>query len=220
MKSNTYQTREDWLQAAVAYFRPRFAGFEKNPGDRRRRKKDPDAPEKKSECFELPPKEKLHAIVSWAKGGGKKVAGQCFPKTWTQDESTYMLVVPTIEDPVKVLAILVHEMVHALGIMNHGKDFKRVATKLGLEGKMKATVPGEALAKELTKLAEELGPYPHQALIPPPKPEKEGEGRKVRVKLRSPDDADLIVEMTPKRFAEYGAPICPVSNEPMILVED
>lgn len=209
MRANTYQTREDWLQAAIAYLRPRYDTMP------RKAKKGEQA-----ETYTLPPKDKLHAIISWAKGGGKKVIGQCFPVTWTQDGSTYVLVVPTIEDPVQVLAILVHELIHALGIMNHGKDFKYVATKLGLEGKMKSTVPGEAMTAELKKLAAELGPLPHIALVPPPKPTKDTEGRKVRMKLRSPVNEEFVVEMTPKRFAEFGAPTCPESGEPMIPMED
>lgn len=198
---NTYPTREAWLRAAVDYLRPRYAAH-----------------------GELPTPDKLHVIISWPKGRGKNRIGECFPETWTENGSVYVTVSPIVREPVRVLDILVHELIHALGIRKHGKDFKKVALALGLEGKMTATTAGATLANELQQLAEELGPYPHEALVVPAKPEKETEGRKVRVKLRCPDHApaaaiDYVVEITPKRLAEFGPPKCPFTDEPMVQVD-
>lgn len=48
----------------------------------------------------------------------------------------------------------------------HKGGFARMAKRLGLEGKMTATVAGPALAEDLAGIAKKLGDYPHAALRP------------------------------------------------------
>jgi hypothetical protein len=136
MTRNTYKTREEWLEVAVALLRPKF------------------------DDLDVEVAENIAIIVSWPRGS-KVAIGQCFDPAWTDDKATYITVSPIINDPVQVLDIVLHEMVHACGIRGHGKDFKKIATAVGLTSKMKATVPTEELREELVKMAEEIGPYPH-----------------------------------------------------------
>jgi len=192
MKKPVYKTREDWLKAAAARLQPRFSGTGSAPA------------------------EKLEALVSWPRGGSKTAIGQCFPgKTWTADDTTYVTVSPILgADPARVLDVLLHEMIHACGINGHGKDFRKVATALGLEGKMRATVAGAALRADLVALAKELGPYPH-VLMKAPRGKEAAEGSKNTVKLRTSHIDGYHVWMSPKQFAKHGAPMCPVSGKPM-----
>ncbi|MEG7677046.1 hypothetical protein U2060_15005, partial [Listeria monocytogenes] len=46
----------------------------------------------------------------------------------------------------------------------HGPKFRALATAIGLEGKMTATVPGEALRATLAEIIESVGPWPHAEL--------------------------------------------------------
>jgi hypothetical protein len=69
-----------------------------------------------------------------------------------------------VSDPVKVLAIMVHELVHAAGHWDHKAGFKKVALGLGLEGKMTATVAGEELKQTLEAMIKTLPAYPHGSL--------------------------------------------------------
>jgi hypothetical protein len=70
---------------------------------------------------------------------------------------------PTIfQDPSRVLDVLLHEMIHAARPNDgHRKDFPRLAKRVGLTGKMTATVAGPELRERLSAmLADKLPPMP------------------------------------------------------------
>ncbi len=95
----------------------------------------------------------------------KEAIGQCFPPTLSADGTTHMFVCPTQAEPVRVLDILLHEMGHAaVGCdKGHKKEFKAFCEEVGLSGKATVTVaePGTELHTKLTRIAAQLGPYPH-----------------------------------------------------------
>ncbi len=98
--------------------------------------------------------------------GSRKAIGQCWSPTCSGDKATEMFVSPSLSSPVEVLAVLVHEMVHAeLGVdKKHGPEFKARALNVGLEGRMTATHAGERLTAVLVDVEQTLGPYPHDTL--------------------------------------------------------
>tara|TARA_R100000687_G_C6396405_1_gene139741 strand:+ start:149 stop:739 length:591 start_codon:yes stop_codon:yes gene_type:complete len=112
---------------------------------------------------------------SFPGGPGKKkgVVGQCWNPSASADSTTEIYISPVEDNPVEVLDTLVHENVHRIVGCKHGHKapFKRLAVKVGLEGKMTSTHAGEALRETLTGLAETLGTYPHAKVTP-------GEGKK------------------------------------------
>jgi hypothetical protein len=189
-----HKTREEWLVAAYKMLSPRFKEHGKLP-------------------------EKVHILASWPYGT-KKAVGQCFAKTWTKDESTYITISPEIEGEVEVLAILIHEMIHAaIGLKEkHGPVFKKVATALGLEGKMRATVAGELLKKDLAEEAKELGKYPHSVMVPHKTEKPKREGRKNPTKMVSPENDNYIIYISIQRLDAFGPPLCPFSKKPMVEV--
>jgi hypothetical protein len=70
---------------------------------------------------------------------------------------------PTIFDnPSRVLDVLLHEMIHAARPDDgHRKDFPRLAKRVGLAGKMTATIAGPELRERLNAmLADKLPPMP------------------------------------------------------------
>src|SRR3990167_4763595 len=136
-------TRESWLTAAAKIIGP---WVEEHEGEK------------------LP--DRMPVIVSWPFGRRPNTIGVCYPASWTADEAVYVTVSPVLSDPVRVLATLLHELIHAIGHMNHGKDFRKAATGLGLVGKMKSTEAGEELCQRLQKVADKLGPYPHSEMTP------------------------------------------------------
>lgn len=99
-------------------------------------------------------------------GKKKRTIGQCWDSTCSADKTFEILISPTQSDPVQVLAILLHEMIHAaVGLQEgHKGNFRKVAKATGLEGKMTATVPGAALIVDLKEIAASLGAYPHATL--------------------------------------------------------
>ena len=78
------------------------------------------------------------------------------------------MISPRLDKPLPVASVTIHELVHAtVGLdCGHRGRFATVARGLGLEGPLRATVPGEALTRRLAAILDVLGPYPHAALAP------------------------------------------------------
>ena len=139
-----HATRETYLAAATEHLAPLFI----------------------AQGYPLPAVRASVGIPAGGKGGKLKRIGECWSNLASADDTTEIFICPSQSDPVAVLAILLHELIHAaVGLKcGHKGAFKRVAVALGLEGKMTATVPGAALASYLAALASTLGDYPHAAL--------------------------------------------------------
>jgi hypothetical protein len=113
-----------------------------------------------------------------------------------------------MDDAVKVLSTLMHELIHAWDDCKNGHkgEFRRLAVALGLTGKMTATVPGDDLTIRLQDVAGKLGPYPHSAL------NVNALGRKQatrQLKVHAPECCGMIVRVTRKWLDDVGYPSCP-----------
>ena len=96
----------------------------------------------------------------------------------------------------------------AVGIHGHGKDFKRVALAVGLEGKMKSTTASDALVEEFTFLVDEkLGPFPHTALSGMKlfTPSKKDGTRTLKAVC---PECGYTIRLT-KKWAKVVMPLCP-----------
>lgn len=131
----------------------------------------------------------------------------------------HMFISPLLDDGVQVLGVLAHELIHAddNGESKHGGHFARVARALGLEGKMTATVVGDALTTVLKDILAELGDYPHIKL-------NLGNVKKQTtrmLKVTCEDDecpytdangGKYTIRLTQK-WIEIGLPACPCGTE-------
>lgn len=142
------------------------------------------------------------------KGKGSHAIGQCWCQTASKEGVCEIFVCPTLEDPITVLATLLHEQVHAaVGVKEgHKGPFKRVAQGVGLEGKMTATVPGAGLTQFLKGVAKKLGPYPHRELLTTLGSGPKKDGTRM-LKVYCPD-CDYTVRTTQK-WVDVGMPMCP-----------
>jgi hypothetical protein len=110
---------------------------------------------------------KYQVSVSFPSKTTRKRIGECWHLSSSEDGATAnLLISPTLDDPIKVLGVLAHEMIHMDddGVSNHGGHFRRVALAMGLEGKMTSTSVGDQLKPILEDVAKELGTYPHVRL--------------------------------------------------------
>jgi hypothetical protein len=198
MARNTHDTREGWLREAVAHLDKKF--FQEHG-------------------YELP--EKVAVSCGFPKGGGSKAIGQCWHPEVAADGTHHLFICPTQDDPVRVLDILLHELIHACVGTEHGhkKPFKDMAREFGLKGKPTATyVPeGTETYFKLCRIKEALGPYPHKKMQPPPKPK--GKGGSGWIRMVSPETDLYKVVVSPRMLEEYGAPRDPWGNE-MVPKED
>ncbi|MEY4001392.1 MAG: hypothetical protein RI968_510 [Pseudomonadota bacterium] len=185
-------TREAWLLFAVNALAPLFTA------------KGYQVPRVRVSC----------AIPSTSRRGS--AVGQCWSSKSSDDGVNEIFISPVHADPIEVLDTLTHELVHAVDdcAHRHGKEFKKIAHDIGLEGKMIHASAGPALRQKLAAIAVDLtatvGPYPHAAMRVPsamyaaPRPAP---------KAACPQ-CGFRVSMLMK-YLDVGPPICPKDNIPM-----
>lgn len=154
--------------------------------------------------YKLP--KKVMSTVGFARGNAKAI-GMCWPAEMATDGKTiHVSVCPTLNEPVRALDVLLHELGHATGISGHGKEFRAFMKAVGLEGKPKSTIAnkGTPLYKALQGFAKELGRYPHVAIKE--RPPSTGQGGGGWVRLVSVNNDDYKVVISPKAIEEFGLP--------------
>jgi hypothetical protein len=104
-------------------------------------------------------------------GARGKAIGQCHNSCLSRDKVHEIIISPKLDDSIEVAGVLAHELCHAYLYLylpgedcGHGKKFKKLATAIGLTGKMRSTIPGEAFTRFLRPVLASLGEYPHGAL--------------------------------------------------------
>jgi hypothetical protein len=179
------KTREQWLQEAVVEFRALAA---------------------ERAGVEVPEVAVSVGFPSRGAGGRgnaeAQVIGQCHYVTG--DGRPAIFIHPVITDPVRVLDILLHELLHAaLPKHSHNRTFAKAARDCGLDGKPTATVAGKALKAELKELAAKLGEYHHGKV-------SVSAGKKQTTRLLKVEcgRCGYIVRTTEKWLA-VGTPTCP-----------
>ncbi|UIW13229.1 SprT-like protease [Arthrobacter phage Warda] len=192
-----YSTREEWLVAAVEALRPMFSALT-----------DETIPA-------------VRVSVGWPGGNGRKnsVIGQCWSTKVAADSVSQLFISPVLDDAVRVLDVLAHELIHAIDDCQSGHKgrFAKIAKALGLEGKMTATVAGPGLKAELDQIAAELGEYPHAALVNPGQGADGPKKQTTRMmKVECAEGSGYKARMTRQWLEEFGAPICPCHEERMV----
>ena len=142
--------------------------------------------------------------------------GECWPADSSGDNTVEMIISMGIDDALEVAATLVHEMVHCVVGNEHGHKgpFKRVATAVGLEGKMTATHAGTELTERLNAFMDDMPPYPH-AKIDAMQSGRKKQGTRM---LKAECECGYTVRLA-RKWADIGTPICPQCNVNMILDE-
>lgn len=186
-----YQTREEWLQAAVELMRPLF----------------------KSAGYTVPI---VRVSCGWPSSGGlgrkSRTIGQAWSKAASSDNVSQIFISPWLDIKVAsecgVLSTLVHEVVHStVGIEEkHNKVFSKCARAVGLEGKLTHTHAGEKLVEAMKMWAAKLGPYPHGKLDKTKGPVKKQTTRMVKCEC---PECGYTARVTRKWLDDIGAPHCP-----------
>jgi hypothetical protein len=137
-------TREEWLNSAKEELRPLFliAGYD------------------------LPEKIRLSVGFSGknvrGSRNGSRVLGVAYNHIISADDHTEIFITPELgkESAVDILAILVHELIHAIHpSQGHNAIFGRTARSLGLVGALRSTIAGEGLRLKLEAIARYLSRY-------------------------------------------------------------
>ncbi len=190
MKQHT--TRESWLLAAVELLKPLFG----------------------AKGYVVP--EALVSCGFTSTGVRSGHIGQCWSKRSSSNEINQIFIAPTLESPFEVIDTLVHELVHAIDDCEHkhGKEFKKIALKMGMKGPMRSAGAGPELKETLNALLLKLGPYPHGQLKVSMR--KSPRSNRPRAKCKT---CGYQVPML-KKFLSYGPPICPKDKVDMEALGD
>lgn len=190
-KQNKFSTREEWLEAAVILLTPLYT------------------------IKPVPVRVGVGFPVG-KRNGNAKTIGQCHYAA--QDGVPQIFIHPEIVDPVRVLDILAHELIHAYLPVGAGHKgaFGAEAKEIGLTGPNTATVAGPDLVPLLKRVSATLGKYPHAALT---WDQAKGKTQTTRMLKASceytqhhADEAEYIVRIS-RQQAERGLPICPCCYE-------
>lgn len=179
----------------------------------------------------------------WPSKGGPegRVLGECWNGVFTRSGaySIFMNPVVAAAEPVRILDIVLHEMLHAVvdehhgKMCKHGREFAEAARAVGLDGAPTATfcTEGTGLWAELSAMADALGAYPgdsmemtaaiKRALEKGIVIDKRGVVRKDDKKRRSGHWVKFasrtidgyVVRVSPSNLREHGAPRDPKGDE-------
>jgi len=145
--------------------------------------------------------------------------GECWDTAASADATHEIFISPVLAEPVEVLAVLAHEMVHAtVGLKaSHGAPFRKCALAIGLAGKMTATTAGDAFKQWATAILPRLGEYPHAKLDAKARSSEKKQGTRL-IKCECAD-CGYTIRTTSKWLAGPGAPLCPCNSQPMTIGE-
>lgn len=182
----SYATREEWLSVFVQYLRPVFA------------------------AAGSPLPEKIRISCAFPVRS-RTAIGQILSRRLSSDGTREIFISPVLSEAARVCDVVIHELVHAAlpEGSGHGAKFRRLALKLGLVGKMTATIAGEKLRAWLDNIIPVyLGSYPHSKVIS----FDTGKKQTTRlIKLQCPA-CEMIIRATRQALAESGAPFCGCEN--------
>ena len=195
MTTQTHDTREQWLNALANALRPAF----------------------KAEGKPLPEKLRLSCGFTSHGNGGKRI-GECWHPEASTTQHVEIFIKPDQDVPMRVADIVLHELCHAaLGKdAKHGPQFRVLATSLGLEGKMVATVAGAKAIALLQPIVDSLGPYPHSALAGMAKKKEESKSPKWKTVTCPCCDfkGAQLLETLEKRLR------CPIDGEYLLMKDE
>lgn len=138
--------------------------------------------------------------------------GECWNPLASSSKTNEIFISPIIYEPIEVLGVLVHEVVHSVVGTEHQHKgmFKVVARAIGLDGKLTATTVGERLKPELEKIHKALGDYPHSKLDKTALDKEKKPSSSVKIIC---SECEYKVMVSKKLVAEYGYPTCPCGTE-------
>lgn len=180
-------TREAWMIAAVAKMRAWFP--------------------------ESHPVPEVRVSIGWPAGrGSSKLIGQCWYTT--ADKAPALFVSPELEDPARILDVLLHEMVHAATPgTGHKGAFISVAKHVGLQKPWTATKATDELKPRLVELAAALGDFPHAKVSKIDALKRPSVQSTRMLKVTCPEDGYSV--RTTRKWIEVGLPSCP-DGHPMV----
>ena len=164
------------------------------------------------------------SFMANSRSGSKKLTiGQYLNPNFNKDGGfkSNILIHPRLNDSIQVVGTLIHELIHyEFPQDGHGKNFRKMALAVGLEGKMTATTVSEDLTKRIKKWILYNGEYPHQSFDQNTYERKKQSTRMIKVQCLDSNEicgeGRYKVRMSRTLIEQFGEPICPCCQNQMV----
>lgn len=153
-------------------------------------------------------------------GKGTKTIGAHYSHHFSKGGEQHILIHPSLENSVQVVGVLIHELIHAQlpTDAGHGKEFRNIALKVGLCGKMTATEETDELKEKIGSWVKKVGEYPHKS-FDVSKSRKKQTTRMIKASCMNQDkecgEGRYKVRMSRSLIIEFGEPFCPCCGHQM-----
>ena len=163
------------------------------------------------------PRPPFRVSVGWPKGKrGNQALGVCHPRALSGDGVNEIYITPNVESPTKALAMLTHELIHALTDCQtgHKGEFAAIAHAVGFEAPLTTLNPSPSLIELCEFYANELGDYPHARLGDSPHRPKTDRNRQLKLEC---DACGLILRGSQTAINSMPCPAnCPACSAPTL----
>lgn len=161
----------------------------------------------------------------------RKARGWCFPSKAAQDGVHQIYITPMLgpDDSEQILAILIHEIAHAIDDCEHGHTgrFRKLVEQMGLMAPVTTATAGEPLKEILKPILQTLGTYPHSLLDLAETKVKKQTTRMIKVECKQEVELDEPGKVetcgytlrTTQTWLDVGIPYCPRCDERMEVEE-
>lgn len=160
-----------------------------------------------------PVPDRTRVSIGWSSRGVRsKSIGECWSAIASADDHFEIFISPKLGEASDVLAVLVHELIHAaVGLeAKHAGPFRKAALAVGLEGKMTATTAGEALKATFAAWIAKIGEYPAASLDGATSAKPKQSTRMLKVEC-----ACGYQLRGSRKWLALALPVCPVDGQPM-----
>lgn len=141
-------------------------------------------------------------------GGGsiRRRIGECWSRSRSARKVNQVFISPVIDNPIKALDILGHELLHAVEDCRsgHGRNFTKLSGRVGYSGGKSSSAETPQAKAMIAGMCKVLGKYPHGAVSIPEKKAKTSSGLH---KFTCEEHGDVLYT-TEKKVAKFGAPKC------------
>lgn len=133
---------------------------------------------------------------------------ECWPVQASSDGTIEIFVSPLHKTDLEIAGSIAHELIHAIGILDHRQAFSVAARALGLKGKPTATKPGQPFIDFIKPILKSVGAFPGGEMVIYTGKTSHYTKQNCRfVKLKCPS-CGMIIRTTRKWLDEVGPPRC------------
>ena len=152
----------------------------------------------------------------------KRRMGEAWSPSASADGHAHLIMSEAIADPIEMLSILMHEIVHAVAgnECGHRGPFIDLAKYIGLKRPWTSTTPTPECVEALKDVMKVIGRMPHAPIIASELAKKKQKTYMLKIFCEECDDeGEPYVARMAQVQIDRGTPMCPEHGTPMVVAE-